>query len=328
MQEKRKAALKWFGETEGRFLVAFGGDGCPFGKNESACSFLISFLNVGKRVASNSDNFLVFGGNVEETSPIVKRYINSVCKQIVDLEGRIFEINGLHVSFHFEELPNDMKMLAMLGGELSNSATFFSTFVNVSTNDCTDLRGAFGSSPSCKWKPWQYANRVKVVKSVDSLKALLDGKPLSAKQKRSKVTEFIARQKSRQEYLPLVGKLIDKAHVEPLHLKNKARGYFFKVLLKDAVAKSKIPATCKTFAEVPQDTCLGRLVTALKCEVKMGRLAKKVRKWFDETQGKQGDLQYRFTGKESQLFCHNFARLLTFLRRRETVRNNGRPCSP
>jgi len=77
MQGKRKAALKWFAETEGRFLVAFEG---MDGKNESACSFLISFLNVGKRVASNSDNVLVFGGNVEETSPIVKRYINSANK--------------------------------------------------------------------------------------------------------------------------------------------------------------------------------------------------------------------------------------------------------
>lgn len=43
-------------------------------------------------------------------------------------------------------------------------------------------------------------------------------------------------------------------------------------------------------------------------------MAKKVRKWFDETQGRKEDLQYRFTVKESQLFCHNFARLLTFLR--------------
>ena len=85
MQGKRKGALKWFGETEGRFLVAFGGDGCPFGKNESACSFLISFLNVGKRVASSSDNFLVFGGNVEETSLIVKKYINFVCKKIIGM---------------------------------------------------------------------------------------------------------------------------------------------------------------------------------------------------------------------------------------------------
>ena len=87
MQRKRKGALKWFGETEGRFLVAFEGDGCPFGKNESACSFLISFLNFGKRVASSSDNILVFAGNVEETSLIVKKYINFVCKQIKDLKG-------------------------------------------------------------------------------------------------------------------------------------------------------------------------------------------------------------------------------------------------
>ena len=78
MQGKRKGAFKWFGETEGRFLVAFGGDGCPFGKNESACSFLISFLNVGKRVVSSSDNFLIFGGNVEETSLIVKKDITFV----------------------------------------------------------------------------------------------------------------------------------------------------------------------------------------------------------------------------------------------------------
>ena len=65
------------------FLLRLGGDGCPFGKNESACSFLISFLNVGKRVASSSDNFLVFGGNVEETSLTVKKYINFVCKKII-----------------------------------------------------------------------------------------------------------------------------------------------------------------------------------------------------------------------------------------------------
>lgn len=137
---------------------------------------------------------------------------------------------------------------------------------------------------------------------------------MSTKNKRSKVTDFIARQKSRREYIPLVGKLIDKAHVEPLHLKNNAWGYFFKVLLNEAVGKSYIPSTCKTFAEAPKDTSLERLVTALKCEVKAGRLAKKARKWFDETQGKQGDLQYRFTGKESWLFCYNSARLLTFLR--------------
>jgi hypothetical protein len=61
--QTRRDAFKWFGEAEGKFLVAFGGDGCPFGKNGTACSFLVSFLNAGKRVASSSDNFLVFGAN-------------------------------------------------------------------------------------------------------------------------------------------------------------------------------------------------------------------------------------------------------------------------
>ena len=44
VQNSRKDSLKWFGETESTFLIAFGGDGCLFGKNETACSFLISFL--------------------------------------------------------------------------------------------------------------------------------------------------------------------------------------------------------------------------------------------------------------------------------------------
>ena len=55
------------------------GDECPFGKNESASSFLISSLDVGKRVASESDNFLVFASNVEETLPMIKEYLNYVC---------------------------------------------------------------------------------------------------------------------------------------------------------------------------------------------------------------------------------------------------------
>ena len=77
-------------------MVSFGGDGCPFGKNENACSFLINFLNVGKRVASSSDNFLVFGANCDsESSPVVIRYVKSVCKQIIDMKGKVYEIDGL-----------------------------------------------------------------------------------------------------------------------------------------------------------------------------------------------------------------------------------------
>ena len=47
LRKERKETLQWFGKTEGTFLFAVGGDGCPFGKM-SACSFLFSFINVGK----------------------------------------------------------------------------------------------------------------------------------------------------------------------------------------------------------------------------------------------------------------------------------------
>ena len=56
---KDNEKLKWFGEREGTFKVAIGGDGAPFGKWDQSMSWLISFLNVGPRVASPNDNFCV-----------------------------------------------------------------------------------------------------------------------------------------------------------------------------------------------------------------------------------------------------------------------------
>lgn len=59
----------------GIFFVVFGGDGCFFGKNESVCIFLVSFLNVGKRVVFSNDNFIIFGVNCEEFCFVVKKYV-------------------------------------------------------------------------------------------------------------------------------------------------------------------------------------------------------------------------------------------------------------
>ena len=74
----------------------------------------MSFLNVGKRVASSADNFLTFGANCEsESCAVVQNYVKSVWKQISDLEGKVFDVDGNYVTFKFSELPNDMKMLAL-----------------------------------------------------------------------------------------------------------------------------------------------------------------------------------------------------------------------
>ena len=84
---------------------------------------------------------------------MVKEYVQLLCQEITNLEGKVFEIEGLKVTFKFEEVPNDMKMLAMLGGELSNSAKFFSSFANVSKENCSDLKGTFATYGGTMWHP-------------------------------------------------------------------------------------------------------------------------------------------------------------------------------
>ena len=177
--QSRKYARIWFGKTEGTFFVAFGGDGCYFGEDETVCSFLVSFLNAGRRVASCGENVLVIGGNAEESALVVEKYIQAVCKQTADLEGKVIEIEGIKVTFQFQELPNDMTMFAMLGGELSNAATYFSTFANVSKKDCTDLQDSFSCDGTSKREPWSFDHRAKVPSNVEKLNASLGTKPIS-----------------------------------------------------------------------------------------------------------------------------------------------------
>ena len=55
----------------------------------------------------------------------------TIWKRISDLD-----VDGTPVIFTFSELPTDMKMLALLAGELQNSAKYFSTFANVNKANC------------------------------------------------------------------------------------------------------------------------------------------------------------------------------------------------
>ena len=93
---------------------------------------------------------------------------------------------GREVKFRFAEFPNDLKMLALLAGELPVSAKFFSTFANVSTDDCDDPNGTFGIEDSNKWEPWSYASRLKMSKRVENLKQKVNKQNISDKTKRKK----------------------------------------------------------------------------------------------------------------------------------------------
>ena len=100
---------------------------------------------MGKRFLSSEDNFLIFGANCSESCEAVKKYVAKLVSDIKYFEGGVFNVNGRDIKFEVSELPNDMKMFWFLGGELSNSAKYFSS-----------LKFTFGLTEGNEWRPWDY----------------------------------------------------------------------------------------------------------------------------------------------------------------------------
>ena len=152
---------------------------------------------------------------------------------------------------------------------------------------------------------------MEVAGKVGKLKKEFEQKKLSVATKRTKVLESIKSLKSRQEFPPLLGPLIDKAYAEPLHNANNAWQFLHKKILEFAIAKSNLPSCCADVSALSVDSPFRKYLLALKFEVKASRLRKKVLTWFRNGRAKSFD--YRFTGKESKLLCHNFMRLINCL---------------
>ena len=138
------------------FAMAIGGDAAP----GTGMAILESFLNVGERLPSSKEPFLLFGGDCEKNSNVVNNFFKILIKDIRLLDSKVFEIttsDGVgKVEFKLTELPNDMKMLAFLAGELSNTATYCCTFANVKRNEANDCQKTFGEAVGNYWKFFTY----------------------------------------------------------------------------------------------------------------------------------------------------------------------------
>lgn len=53
---EKDPCLQWFNGEEGVLNVAVGADGAPFGKDDTATAYLVSFLNLLQRVQSCNNN--------------------------------------------------------------------------------------------------------------------------------------------------------------------------------------------------------------------------------------------------------------------------------
>lgn len=151
-----------------------------------------------------------------------------------------------NAKFSFDLVPSDMKRGSTFSGELPNSAHYFSAFGNVSNDDKSSL-GTLGTSASCMWKPWLYEERLKTTAKVEPKRRELEQTNLATSTKRNKLDL-----KSRQEYPPILGPLIDNIYAEPLHNGNNAWQQLHAHILAHSNGKSSIPSSCTDPFEFPE----------------------------------------------------------------------------
>jgi hypothetical protein len=226
----------------------------------------------------------------------MERYAKLLVSEISQIETKTFTIEEFdcNVKFSFDLVPCDMKWAAAFSGELLNSAFYFSPFGNVNADDKFQVKGSLGTAGSCTWNPWLFQDRLETASKVDSKEKELEKSSYAKSTKRNKILNFIRNENSRQEFQPMLGKLVDNMYAEPLHNGNNAWQQLHELMLQHAVAKSHILKSCCTLAGLKKCPFLSHLSTL---------------KWF--CQGRNGSLSYRFTGKETKKMCHHFMSLVT-----------------
>ena len=235
----------------------------------------------------------------------MQRYAKKLVSEISDIEKQSYTVAGYLVRFSVELIPSDMKWLSIMSGELNNAAYYFSPFGNVNEGNKSTTNWVLGKDYACTWHPWDYGERIKSAENIANKRESLNQNKLSDANKRNKLLNFIREQNYRQEHEPLLGNLIDNGFAEPLHNSNNGWGSLHSIMLEIAIAKSKIPPSVTELNSLPSQCKFIVFLTILKDTLRVTRLVKKLKHWFKE--GRNKSFSYRFTGKETKLFCQKFA---------------------
>lgn len=211
-------------------------------------------LNVGQRIASESENFLIVGANCSESHVAMLRYACKLVSDLAYVEKQNYSLpDSDHVlKFTFELVPADMKWAATFCGEISRCAFYFSSFGNVNDDNKSTIGGSLGKDTNCTWRPWDYESRLNVASKVNAKKEELEKSSYAESTKRNKLLNFIKSNSSRQEYEPILGQLVDKVYAEPLHNGNNAWQQLHEAMLSHSISKSNIPTSCNNPSKLPE----------------------------------------------------------------------------
>ena len=302
--------VKWLNQEEGHFRYALGGDGAPLNKCSDLTMIMVSLINCGHRVGSPNENFVYAVADVDELHPVWLQVLRDAVQDAAVISEKSYTICGKRCTFTPQLVPADQKWLAHVAGELPNSATYFSSYANVKLDDLGVVNKTFRMNGSGDFRPWTWEERQDAIKSVqEKIQSLPEGTSKSqAHDAALKVLANVAN--ARQLHQPAIGRLVETATVDPLHVMNNAWQHLFTCIVGVLISQSQQTVD----GEYDKDSPIVRFLVFLKKNLHLNRLRRKLDEWIKSHDGdKAPALQIRLNGLESRKFCQNVMGIINCL---------------
>ena len=153
--------------------------------------------------------------------------------------------------------------------------------------------------------PFTYQQRLNDAKLVEWKKVELLKKNNTAATFRRNTTTYIRSLKSRQEFVPLVEKYIDKAKAEPLQM--------FMIVWDVVLSVAQVNTNIKQFKYIPHNNLLNVFVQFVSKDMKSNKLAKKLKEYWSSCRETRSEFSFRFRGEESRNYLTGFPLLISML---------------
>ena len=128
-------------------------------------------LNLPDLVSSPKPNHIIMAGECSENDPRLNVYcIIKLSEEIRELTSTGVKLGGKLYDTEVSLFPADQKFHAHLAGELSNAATYPSSYANVKKFDLASNRHSILPGQFSRWKAWGYKQRLAVATKVSEYK--------------------------------------------------------------------------------------------------------------------------------------------------------------
>ncbi|KAJ7391279.1 hypothetical protein OS493_019411 [Desmophyllum pertusum] len=249
----------------------------------------------------------------KESEDVVQNLLPLVPGYFIDLQERLLQMANLYL--HIEShRPNFLtwfgkekgNFLVAIGadgapfGKANEACAWLVSFLNVLERVSSPYDNFLICGGNCAE---DHPSMIDYGKLLRSQISILENQVFTVKGQQ--VCQFIANLKSRQEYEPILGPLVQNAKSDSLHVGNNCWGHWHKRLFTKVMEYAKVGTNVKTVFQLPENNASRKYLKTLRFKMKCKKLYNKVLRWFKEKR-KNCDFEFRFTGEETKKFCNGF----------------------